>query len=119
MMFIQSYDRLYIRKEGEVIRTKKKARLRYRQKLVYPDGAIREMVLWQLPSADNERPHGLKYRLYYGTATGKCVIRYDNERGKGDHRHYGRDEQPYEFTTEKTLIRDSLADIRRYRGNEP
>ena len=42
------------------------AQLLYRQKLLYPDGAIREMVLWQLPRPTKDRPHGLKYRLYYG-----------------------------------------------------
>jgi len=46
-----------------------------------------------LPSADQERPHGLKYRLYYGLADGTCQVRYDNERGKGDHRHYGKQEE--------------------------
>jgi hypothetical protein len=97
-------------------KARKKAKLRYRQKLAYPDGAIREMVLWQLPRADKERPHSLKYSLYYGTATGECVIRYDNERGKGDHRHYGDYEEAYAFTTEERLVKDFLADIRRHRG---
>lgn len=41
------------------------ARLIFRQKFIYPDGAIREMVLWQLPKLTADRPHGLKYRLYY------------------------------------------------------
>src|SRR5262249_15236738 len=41
------------------------AKLLYRQKFLYPDGAIREMVLWQLPRPTKDRPHGLKYRLYY------------------------------------------------------
>jgi hypothetical protein len=103
-------------KGGRKIR--RKARLRYRQKLTYPDGAIREMVLWQLPHADEERPHGLKYSLYYGTADGQCLIRYDNERGKGDHRHYGEIEKTYVFTTEEALVRDFLTDICRYRGQE-
>jgi hypothetical protein len=73
-------------------------------------------VLWQLPCADKERSHGLKYRLYYGTAAGECVVRYDNERGKGDHRHCGDYEEVYTFTTEETLVRDFLADNRWYRG---
>ena len=41
------------------------------------------MVLWQLPKPTKDRPHGLKYRLYYGLADGTCVVRYDNETGKG------------------------------------
>jgi hypothetical protein len=42
-----------------------KAKLVYRSKFVYPDGAIKEMVIWQLPKETLDRPHRLKYRLYY------------------------------------------------------
>lgn len=73
-----------------------KAQLIFKDKYIYADGAIREMVIWQLPVADQERPHRLKYRLYYGHQ-GKCLVRYDNELGKGDHRHYGSIEEPYQF----------------------
>ena len=41
------------------------------------------MVISRLPEADSERVHGLKYSLFYGRS-GKCLVRYDNERGKGD-----------------------------------
>ncbi|MGH8632900.1 MAG: toxin-antitoxin system TumE family protein [Burkholderiales bacterium] len=37
-----------------------------------------EMVLWQLPMATADRPHGIKYRLYLGRE-GKTLVRYDNE----------------------------------------
>jgi hypothetical protein len=89
-------------------------------KYVYRDGAIREMVLWRLPgSLTADRPHGLKYRLYYGYS-GRCLVRYDNERGKGDHRHYhdaeGDREEEYLFTSVEQLIADFKADIERLRG---
>jgi len=71
-----------------------------------------------LPSADQERPHGLKYRLYYGLADGTCQVRYDNERGKGDHRHYGKQEESYSFTNVETLIEDFMNDVHRYRGEK-
>ena len=73
------------------------------------------MVIWRLPEEDDERPHGLKYRLFYG-APGKSIVRYDNERGKGDHRHYGGVEEPYIFSTVEQLIQDFAGDIERYRG---
>ena len=92
-----------------------RARLIFRQKLIYPDGAIREMVLWQLPKPTKDRPYGLKYRLYYGLADGTCVVRYDNETGKGDHRHYSVREEPYPFKDVDTLVADFLADIARVR----
>jgi hypothetical protein len=45
---------------------------------------------------------------------GECVIRYDNETGKGDHRHFGRVEEPYVFTTPERLIADFQNDIARW-----
>ena len=57
-------------------------------------GGIVEMVIWRLPGKEPDRPHGLKYRLYFGR-DGKRLVGYDNERGKGDHRHYGSVEEPY------------------------
>lgn len=92
-----------------------KAQLFYRSKLIYPDGAIREMVLWQLPRGTTDRPHGLKYRLYYGSADGTCLVRYDNETGKGDHHHYRDQEAPYRFVSVEKLVDDFLADIARLR----
>ena len=92
-----------------------RARLIYRERLIYADGAIREMVLWQLPEKTAEKPHGLKYRLYYGLAEGTCVVRYDNETGKGDHRHIRGQEGPYRFEDVETLVADFLADIEKAR----
>lgn len=85
-----------------------KAKLIYREKFIYEDGAIREMVLWQLPD-------GLKYRLYYGRPDGRCIIRYDNETGKGDHRHFGGREEAYSFKGVEILVADFLKDIDRVR----
>ena len=95
------------------------ATLIFRDKLVFPDGAIQEMVIWRLPSADAERPHGLKYSLFFGKG-GKRIVGYDNERGKGDHRHYGTNEEQYEFTTVEKLMSDFEADVQKHRsiGNE-
>ncbi len=93
------------------------AKLVFRDKFVYADGAIREMVIWRLPEVDDERPHGLKYRLFYGTYD-KSIVRYDNGRGKGDHRHYGEVEEAYTFSMVEQLIQDFAADIERDRGEE-
>ena len=90
------------------------AKLLHRSRFVYADGALREMVLWQVP-ASGHHPRGLKYRLYYGDREGRCLVRYDNERGKGDHRHGPAGETPYRFTDVDTLVGDFLADIRRLR----
>lgn len=43
----------------------------------------------------------------------ECVMRYDNERGKGDHRHEGSEETPYKFSSLDALYADFRADVRR------
>lgn len=91
------------------------AELLYSDKYIYSDGAIREMVIWKLPKADPQREHGLKYRLYYGFAD-QDLLRYDNETGKGDHRHYQSEEEPYDFISVERLIFDFRTDIKRLRG---
>jgi len=92
-----------------------KARLIYREKFIYADGGIREMVLWQLPGTTAERPYGLKYRLYYGLPDGTCGVLYDNESGKGDHRHFRGAEESYPFTGVEVLVADFLEDIEKVR----
>ena len=60
--------------------------------------------------------HGLKYSLFYGYP-GQRLVGYDNERGKGDHRHIDGREEPYAFTTVEALIADFVADVRKLRGD--
>lgn len=92
-----------------------RAVLVFSDKQVLPDGAIVEMVIWQVSRAIPASRHQLKYRLYYGFP-GRRVVGYDNESGKGDHRHIGNREMPYTFTTPEQLIADFLADVRQSRG---
>jgi hypothetical protein len=100
---------------GMLRHMKKKATLLFEDRTVYPDGAILEMRIWRLPERDAERPHGLKYSLFYGRE-GRRVIGYDNERGKGDHRHYGSHEEPYVFSTAERMVADFLDDVERERS---
>ncbi len=88
-----------------------RAKLIYWEKYIYADGAIREMVLWQLPEKTTENPHGLQYRLYYGLVNGTCEVRYDNETSKGDHRHIRNREESYQFKNVEILVTDFLEDI--------
>jgi len=90
-----------------------KAQRVFYKKQQYAEGIV-EMVVWQLPKPEPDRPHGYKYRLAF-IQDGVRVIGYDNERGKGDHRHYGAFEQPYCFVDVKTLIQDFLNDVRKHR----
>jgi hypothetical protein len=79
-------------------------------KAVLPDGAVVEMVIWQLPQITPERPHGLKYSLFYGR-DGQRIVGYDNERGKGDHKHLRDVETRYRFVSIEQLVTDFLADV--------
>jgi hypothetical protein len=91
-----------------------RARLMRHRKRRYDDGMIVEMVLWEVPEPVRGSKHGLKYSLFYGSEKAR-LIDYDNEAGKGDHRHYGAFEEPYRFTTPKRLLEDFLADVRAVR----
>jgi len=63
--------------------------------------------------ANGRVAHEFKYRLTYVVA-GVCVVRYDNEPGKGDHRHFGGKESAYAFQTPEKLIADFERDIARW-----
>ncbi|MSQ74076.1 MAG: hypothetical protein EXR27_22820 [Betaproteobacteria bacterium] len=98
-------------------RKARKAALLLHEKVVLADGAIVELVIWKLPRATADRPHGLKYRLYFGR-DGRCLVRYDNESGKSDHRHLKGREAPYQFVSVEKLRRDFEADIRKCGGKD-
>lgn len=81
-------------------------------RIVYAENAFAELVLWRLPQPLAGSTHRFKYRLAYVVA-GECVIRYDNEAGKGDHRHIGKRESSYAFVDVDTLLADFQRDIRK------
>ena len=92
-----------------------KARLLYEFKQRYDDGAIVEMVLWEVPDPVAGSTHRYKYRFFYGFP-GRRVVSYDNETGKGDHRHLGARESAYRFVSIDALIEDFLADVEKRRA---
>ncbi len=95
-----------------------KATLRFHSKREDEQGNITEMVVWELPKTTPDRPHGIKYRCYHGDASGCCIVRYDNESGKGDHKHIGEKELPYEFESVEKLMRDFINDVYRLTREE-
>jgi hypothetical protein len=86
-----------------------KAVLIHQFKQVFGRGRI-EGVIWRVPDSVPPTQHGCKYRLVYVVA-GVRVVGYDNERGKGDHRHIGTREMPYRFVDVPTLLNDFLRDV--------
>jgi hypothetical protein len=91
------------------------ATLIIRERMLFADGAIIEIKVWQAPSPVPSSPHRLKYSLFYGYP-GRRVLAYDNERGKGDHRHLGAQEEPYAFVSIERLLADFRSDIEAIRG---
>ena len=86
-----------------------KARLIYRIREAYGNGVI-EAVVWEVPEPVRPSEHLVKYRLAY-VVDGKRIVGYDNERGKGDHRHIRNVEYRYRFRDVSTLLGDFLKDI--------
>lgn len=82
-------------------------------RIAYSEWAFAELVLWRLPKPVEGSLHRFKYRLAY-VVRGECVLRYDNEVGKGDHQHFGRKEGAYVFTTPQQLVADFQNDIARW-----
>jgi hypothetical protein len=82
------------------------------RRIIYSEEAFAELVLWQLPASLAGSSHAYKYRLAY-VIRGVCVLRYDNESGKGDHRHVGRRQFAYKFEGVEALIAAFQNDIER------
>jgi hypothetical protein len=84
-------------------------------KRVYADGAIAQAVVWFLPGPVPPSSHRYKYSLFYGYP-GRRVVAFDNERGKGDHRHVLGVETDYVFTTLEKLLSDFAATVEQVTG---
>lgn len=85
-----------------------------RERIVYPDGSLVEMVVWRVPRPVAPSTHSFKYRFAYVVA-GERVLGYDNERGKGDHRHDGPRERPFQFTSIDELLARFVAEVAQLR----
>ena len=86
-----------------------KATLIHQFKQAYRRGR-REGVRWKVPEPVPPTQHGYKYRLVY-VVDGARIVGYDNERGKGDHRHIGGRETAYRFVDVPTLLKDFIKDV--------
>jgi len=82
----------------------------FRVKETYGTGFV-EIVIWQLPEPVPPSGHSYKYRLAY-VVEGKRLVGYDNERGKGDHKHLNEHEAPYRFVNPQQLMADFMADVK-------
>ena len=84
-----------------------------RTRIVYSERSFAELVLWRVPTTVMGSMHSYKYRLAY-VVDSVCVVRFDNEVGKGDHRHFGTTESAYRFSSPEKLLADFQTDITRW-----
>ncbi len=73
-----------------------------------------EFLIWRVPKPVTGSTHEYKYSLAY-VVKGECVLRYDNEAGKGDHRHIDDNEETYTFTTANNLLVAFWNDVNEWR----
>ncbi|MFA5975479.1 MAG: DUF6516 family protein [Elusimicrobiota bacterium] len=81
-----------------------KAVLLFREKFIYPDGALVEMKAWAVPKS-SVTPEGFKYSLVYIDPAGKRILGYDNSEMKGHHRHEGKREAAFIFISVDDVVR--------------
>lgn len=94
---------------------RRRATLVIDRKMTLEDDSIVQAVVWELPIPLKGSPHRYKYRLYFGRQ-GECLVRFDNEQGKGDHKHVMGKEAPYAFRDIPTLLKDFRSEIERAGG---
>lgn len=90
------------------------AELMLKERHAISENAFVEMVVWRLPFPGSDSRYTFKYRLAL-VVNSQCVLRYDNERGKGDHKHVGEEQIPYAFTTPQALLDDFWNDVNNWR----
>ena len=85
-----------------------------RERISLDDDSFVELVVWKLPDRRVGSSHDYKYRLAL-VCNGSCVMRYDNELGKGDHKHLGDIETEYVLKDLDQLRSDFMADVGKWR----
>ena len=95
-----------------------KAKQLVRQRVGVHARGFAEPVIWQLATPLTGSSRSFNYRLAKVVA-GICVLRYDNEACKGDHRHWGPTETAYKFSDPRQLRADFFENIRRYNHEHP
>ena len=92
-----------------------KAQLLLRERLQVTEQLFVELVIWRVPHPVKGSSHDFKYRLAV-VADGVCVVRYDNEAGKGDHKHLLNSQIDYSFSTLEQLQTDFWREVSEWSG---
>jgi hypothetical protein len=92
-----------------------KAELLLRERHQLDSKSFVELRVWRVPRSLRGSGHEYKYALAY-VVEGDCVLRYDNEAGRGDHIHWAGEDRSYKFTTPEQLLADFWSDVDRWRS---
>jgi Family of unknown function (DUF6516) len=76
----------------------------------FGNGVFTELRVWRVPKPVPGSAHSYKYRLALVIAN-RCVLRYDNETGKGDHRHTEGVESALWFESVDQILDDFERDV--------
>jgi len=98
-----------------VILSNMNAKLMLRERHIISEVSFVEMVVWHLPAPLSGSSHRFKYRLAL-VVNDICVLRYDNEAGKGDHKHLSGEEIPYQFSSPQSLLGDFWQEVDNWRS---
>ncbi|PWC33274.1 DUF6516 family protein [Azospirillum sp. TSO35-2] len=91
-----------------------KAVLLLSRKTIYDDGSIVQVRVWSVTAPVPPSEHRYKYSLFYGRA-GERIVGYDNEKGKGDHKHIRGQQSPVAFESIDQLIDQFFTDVAAFR----
>ena len=91
-----------------------KAESLFKERRVLSNSSFLDLVIWRIPKPLPGCSHRFKYRLAF-VVDGICILRFDNETGKGDHKHLGEKEVSYTFETLTQLVDDFLAEVNQWR----
>ena len=84
----------------------------------FSDRVLIETAIWRVPKPLRGSVHYFKYRLGL-VVDGICVMRFDNEAGKGNHKHVEGIEYPYVFSGIRALQRDFRLEARGWLERHP
>ncbi len=89
------------------------AKLLLRERRILGADRFVDVVIWQVPAPLRGSLHRYKYRLAF-VVNEVCVLRFDNESGKGDHFHIGEREEFYQFVSLDQLVEDFWTAVGRW-----
>ncbi|MEZ5534599.1 MAG: DUF6516 family protein [Thiolinea sp.] len=88
-----------------------------KERRILTENSFLDLVIWELTEPVPGSKHNYKYRLAF-IIDGECILRYDNESGKGDHKHIMETEVSFTFSSLPQLVNDFMDDVEQWRKDD-